>query len=89
MSLKTPYNKEPYDSHQLSGGESLILRFLMLDMLNQLTGTHLMFLDNIEVLDDDALTYLVNIITSKEFEDEYDHVFIAGVNHPDVIEKFK
>ena len=89
MAMKTPYNKDAHDSSTLSGGESLILRFLMLDMLNQLTGTKLMFIDNVEILDDNALKHLINIVSSKEFEDEYDHVFIAGVDHPDILEQFK
>lgn len=88
VALKTPGNKEAYDSSTLSSGEKLLVRFLMLDMLNQLTGTNLMFIDNIESLDEEALTHLHDLINNEDFKSLYDHVFIAGVNHPDVAEKF-
>lgn len=87
IALKTPANKEAYDSSALSSGEKLLVRFLMLDMLNQLTGTNLMFIDNVESLDEDALSHLHDLICSEDFKSLYDHVFIAGVNHPDVVAK--
>ena len=86
--LKTPYNEDSYAPGTLSGGERLLLRFLMMDMLNQLTGTRLLMLDNVEVLDAEALENLVRIMNSEEFQEEYDHVFIAGVNHPDILNIF-
>ena len=88
VALKTPYNKQAYDLSILSGGEKLITRFLMLDMLSQLTGTNLMFIDNIESLDKDALERLADILNGEAFTSLYDHVFVAGVDHPDVMEKF-
>ena len=89
IALKTPYNTKPFDSATLSSGERLLVRFLLLDMLNQLTGTNLMFIDNVESLDEDALKCLKNLITTPEFNDQYDHIFIAGVNHEDVEAMFK
>lgn len=89
IALKTPYNTKPFDSATLSSGERLLVRFLLLDMLNQLTGTNLMFIDNVESLDEDALKSLKALITTPEFNDQYDHIFIAGVNHEDVEAMFK
>lgn len=89
VALKTPYNDKAYDISTLSGGERLITRFLLLDMLNALTGTNIMFIDNVEALDVNALTYLSNILKNDTFRDAYDHVFIAGVNHPDVCNKLR
>ena len=89
IALKTPYNTKPFDSATLSSGERLLVRFLLLDMLNQLTGTNLMFIDNVESLDEDALKSLKTLITTPEFNDQYDHIFIAGVNHEDVEAMFK
>lgn len=88
IALKTPYNTKPYDSVQLSSGERLLVRFLLLDMLNQLTGTGLMFIDNVESLDDEALKHLAELIRKPEFQDTYDHIFIAGVNHQEVVDSF-
>lgn len=89
VALKTPYNERAYNINTLSGGEKLITRFLLLDMLNALTGTQIMFIDNVEALDEDALTHLANILNNEDFKEAYDHVFIAGVNHPDVCAKLK
>lgn len=88
IALKTPYNPKPYDSAQLSSGERLLVRFLLLDMLNQLTGTGLMFIDNIESLDDEALNHLAMLVKKPEFQDTYDHIFVAGVNHKEVVDLF-
>lgn len=88
IALKTPYNPKPYDNAQLSSGERLLVRFLLLDMLNQLTGTGLMFVDNVESLDDKALKHLAELISKPEFQDTYDHIFIAGVNHKEVVDLF-
>lgn len=88
IALKTPYNPKPYDNAQLSSGERLLVRFLLLDMLNQLTGTGLMFIDNVESLDDEALKHLAVLISRPEFQDTYDHIFIAGVNHQEVVDSF-
>ena len=48
-----------------------------------------MFIDNVESLDEDALKSLKTLITTPEFNDQYDHIFIAGVNHEDVEAMFK
>ena len=88
IALKTPYNPKPYDNAQLSSGERLLVRFLLLDMLNQLTGTGIMFIDNVESLDDKALNHLAELISKPEFQDTYDHIFIAGVNHKEVVDLF-
>lgn len=88
IALKTPYNPKAYDNAQLSSGERLLVRFLLLDMLNQLTGTGLMFIDNVESLDDEALKHLAKLISKPEFQETYDHIFIAGVNHQEVVDSF-
>lgn len=74
-----------YPVESLSNGESILVSFLLMDMLAQCSGTRLMFIDNIEALDTGNLTALSSLIQKQEFRDSYDHVFIGGVNHSDVV----
>ena len=72
----------------LSNGESIIVSFLLMDMLAQSSGTRLMFIDNVEALDFNNLIALSGLIEKEEFKNSYDHVFIGGVNHEDVVGAF-
>lgn len=74
-----------YPVASLSNGESILTSFLLMDMLAQCSGTRLMFIDNIEALDAGNLAALSGLIRKREFRDSYDHVFIGGVNHNDVV----
>ena len=84
----TPASKEPVYYMGLSSGEKIIVTFLVVDMLNSLTGMRMAFIDNLEQLDKQALEYVHKTITSKEFLEGYDHVFVCGVNNADVVEVF-
>ena len=86
--LKTPANGGFYPLDALSSGERAIGAFLLMDMLNQLNQTRLMFLDNVEVLDTAALGNLRKLIENPKFNDAYDHIFLMGVNHPEVEKAF-
>lgn len=85
---KTPANSEPVYYMGLSSGEKIMVTLLVIDMLNQLTGLKMAFIDNVEQLDRNALENLHDILTSNEFLSEYDHVFVCGVNNQDVLEVF-
>lgn len=84
----TPASKQPVYYMGLSSGEKIIVTFLVTDMLNSLTGMRMAFIDNLEQLDRQALEYVHKTITSKEFLEGYDHVFVCGVNNADVLEVF-
>ena len=81
---KTPANPEPVYYAGLSSGEKIIVSFLVFDMLNQLIGMRMAFIDNLEQLDRRSLEYVHNILTSEEFLESYDHVFVCGVDNQDV-----
>jgi len=85
---KTPASQEPVYYTGLSSGEKLLVSFLVLDMLNQLTGLRMAFIDNLEQLDRRSLEYAHNILTSDDFLESYDHVFVCGVDNLDVKEVF-
>ena len=45
-------------------------------------------IDNVEALDFNNLIALSGLIEKEEFKNSYDHVFIGGVNHEDVVGAF-
>ncbi len=65
----------------LSGGEKSYVLFLILDMINSLTGLRMMFLDELSVLDKDAFETLVKLI--KANVEDYDLVIMATAEHDD------
>lgn len=72
----------PYAS--LSGGEKAYFLFVVMDMLNKLAGTNLLFLDELSVIDDECFNTLLEII--QENVSEYDHIILAAVDHRDTVE---
>ncbi len=71
----------------LSGGERSYVLFILLDMINSLTGLRMMFLDELSVLDKNAFDTLVKLI--RDHIDEYDLVILATAEHDDNIETLK
>lgn len=86
--VKTPKSKDFVSLEALSNGEGVIAAFVLMDMLNQLSGTNLLFIDNVEALDKENLTALKKLIENPDFQSRYDHIFICGVNHASVTEVF-
>lgn len=85
---KTPAAAEPVYYTGLSSGEKIFVSFLVLDMLNQLTGMRIAFIDNLEQLDRRSLEYAHSILTSEEFLESYDHIFVCGVDNQDITDVF-
>lgn len=85
---RTPATAEPVYYTGLSSGERIFVSFLVLDMLNQLTGMRMAFIDNLEQLDRKSLEYAHSILTSEGFMDAYDHIFVCGVDNQDIMEVF-
>ena len=86
--VRTPKSKDFVSLDALSNGERIITTFVLMDMLNQLSGTKLLFIDNVEALDKENLVALKNLIENPDFQSRYDHIFVCGVNHASVEEVF-
>ena len=71
----------------LSGGERSYVLFILLDMINSLTGLRMMFLDELSVLDKDAFETLVKLL-SENVED-YDLIILATAEHDDNMDTLK
>lgn len=72
---------------ELSGGERAYMLFILLDMLNQLTGTKILMLDELNVMDTDVLDTLLAFV--KGNESDYDHIFLSCVDFPAIRDLLK
>lgn len=70
-----------------SKGEAAVGIFLLLDVLNSITGIRLLFLDEVEILDNEVWKKLCHLL--KENQDEYEHIVMAGVDHLDTLSVVK
>lgn len=86
--VKTPGNNGFVSVRALSSGERIIALFIIADMLNQMSGSGLLFIDNIEALDSGSVEKLINVINTDVVKGTYDHIFICGVDHEDIMKVF-
>ncbi|WP_027438690.1 AAA family ATPase [Lachnospira multipara] len=70
----------PYQS--LSNGEKAYFLFIIMDMINQLVGTKIMVLDELSVMDKEALMSLAKTI--NDFKNDYDNVILAAVDYSEI-----
>ena len=82
---KTPSSRGFVPLESASSGQKAIIMFLVMDMLNSLSGLGVLFLDGLEVLDEEAFDALLTILETPESEQTYDHVFLCAVNHDDAV----
>ncbi len=75
----------PYES--CSGGEKAYMLFMIMDMLNSLSGTKILFIDELSVMDADNFNSLLDVI--KQYSSEYDHVLFAAVDHKETVSSVK
>ena len=73
--------------NSLSGGEKALYIFLMLDMLNALSGLGILIIDELSVLDRDSFAALIDLILAHK--DEYNQVVLSMVNHDDTVQVLK
>ena len=69
----------------LSAGERSVVLFLLTDLCNSLSGLNILILDDLDKLDENNLSSLLKLITSKEAIEAYDHIFLASVDHDDTV----
>ena len=71
----------------LSVGEQAYLMYVIMAMLNELTASRLLIMDELSVLDAESFDTLLKLLTSNT--DDYDQVIIAVVDHSDTINSIK
>lgn len=76
----------------LSKGERVLVLLALMDMISSISGTGILFFDDLENLDAAAFEAMIQTVTQKEFLDRYDHIILSAVNHDDlqkVMEKYR
>ena len=68
---------------ELSSGERLIMEMLIVNLVNGLSNTGILILDNLDKLDKNNFSVLLSIVTSAEFFDNFDTIILSFVNHAD------
>ena len=61
--------------------------FMIMDMLNALSGTKILFIDELSVMDAENFNCLLDVIT--KYSSEYDHVIFAAVDHKETVAAVK
>ena len=70
----------PYKS--LSGGEKAMVLCTILSLLSEISGFKILFMDELSIMDTDALTTLFEFI--KNNQDLYDHIVLSMVGATDI-----
>lgn len=81
--------KSPVPYKTLSAGEKELVMFLIIDMLNSLSGLRILIMDDLDRLDQTAFDSLMKILTDKTTMDDYDHILLCAVNHIDTMDVLK
>ena len=68
----------PFSS--LSSGEFIIMCYILMSAINQITRCGICVLDNLDKLDKNNTAVLLKLVK----DDAYDNVFLAGVNHSEL-----
>lgn len=86
IKCETPRGRQDYGS--MSTGEKLMIQFLVMTEINQLSGFKLLVIDNIDKLDGNNFVKLMNFLETNPVVDTlYDHIFVATVDHNEFVDK--
>lgn len=72
----------PFDN--ISNGEKVFVIFLITDMINALSGSSVLMLDDLNHLDKSNIESFMNLITNSDVLKSYDHIFLAMAKHDDI-----
>lgn len=75
--------KEMLPLESVSAGEQAYALFLVMDALNSLHALRLLLMDDLDKLDATAFKNLLELLLRPEVQDDYDHIFMALVDHSD------
>ncbi|MGN0242201.1 MAG: AAA family ATPase [Candidatus Weimeria sp.] len=69
---------------ELSGGEKAFFFYVIISLLNSLTGSRILLLDELSVMDHKVFKEFLDLIMSRK--EDYDTVVLSCVDHPDSME---
>lgn len=83
---KIGIGKEFLPLEVLSTGESILVFYLLMDIINQITGANYLVIDNLDALDKDHTESLLKLLKD---DSSYEHIFIGAVDHTDTMDIVK
>lgn len=89
LQYRTNPSMQFIDVASASAGEQLFVAFLILDMLNELTGYGVLMMDDLDKLDAEAFESMIKLLTSEEVLKSYDHILLGAVNHAQAVNTLK
>lgn len=83
IKVKMGDNKEFLPLEILSTGESILVFYLLMDIINQITGANYLVIDNLDALDKDHAESLLKLLKN---DSSYEHIFMGAVDHQDILD---
>lgn len=88
----TVYAKMKEDGHHLrlqdlSGGETVLIEFVLLDVFSRMAGCPVIIMDELSVLDQEGFAEILKLV--KEHKDDYLLVLLSLVDHDDMVQTAK
>lgn len=68
----------------LSGGEKIEMLYILLDMMSMLSGSRMIILDELSVMDKDTFERFLKLVLAHQ--NEYDQIFLSMASHSDMEE---
>ena len=76
----SPRGTEFVPMDKVSSGEFIFVAYLLMSVVNKVTGVSTLIIDNIDKLDNEAMKSFIELISNDK---GYENIFIAGVDHDD------
>lgn len=80
IKVKTGTGKDFLPLDVVSTGEYLLVAFLLMDIINQITDARYLVIDNLDALDEEHTKVFLDMLDK---DSSYEHIFIGAVNHDD------
>lgn len=78
----SPRGTEFVPMDKVSSGEFIFVAYLLMSVVNKVTGVNTLIIDNIDKLDNEAMKSFIELISNDK---GYENIFIAGVDHDDTV----
>lgn len=79
-----------YDaSKSASSGERARIWFVLMDLINALSAYRILIFDYTDGMDAKSLINLLDMLSSKELQDRYDHIFVSVIDYAEIKEYLK
>ena len=80
IKVKTGSGKDFLPLDVVSTGEYLLVAFLLMDIINQITNARYLVIDNLDALDEEHTRVFLDMLDK---DSSYEHIFVGAVNHED------